>query len=172
MIEDILKNRPNRVAVCFLTNLYTKNNGNAVLGDKISKLFLKYFPNLDKEIGKINKSNQKVFEIKSGEFSIINFPVKSEYFIAYKDLSNVIPALKNKTFSGDILPGWASLFFDEYIVKKSCSDLFNIQNNYDVIYFILSTEDSWDNINNKILYKNLKKYIDLSKLKFIKYKEE
>lgn len=172
MIENILKHQPKNVAICLLTDLYVKNNGSAVMGDNISKLFLKYFQGLDKQIGKLNKTQNKVSEILFDDFAIINFPVKSEYVVVYKNMINIIPSFRDKTFPGDILPGWASLLFDQYIAQKSCIDLAKIQDKYELIYFGLSTKEEWDNQNNKILYKNLKKYNDLSKLKFLKYNGE
>lgn len=168
MLENILDTKPKNIAVCILTDLYVKNNGCSVMGDKISKLFLKYFPELDKHVGSLNKQKIKVAEISINDFSIINFPVKPEYVVVYQDIVNIIPSFRNKTFPGDVLPGWASLFFDRYIVQNSCIDLSKIQDKYELIYFGLPTETDYDNQNNKILYKNLKKYVDLSKLKFLK----
>lgn len=168
MLEEILENKPSNTAICLLTDLYIKNNGNSVMGDHVSKIFLKYYPDLNQKIGEINRRKEKVVGISYDSFSIINFPVKPEFFIVYKNLENVTETIKEKTFSGDILPGWANLYFDKYIVQKSCEDLSKIQNNYETIYFALPTKNDYDNENNKILYKNLKKYIELNKLKFIK----
>ncbi len=109
-------------AICITTNLFVKQNGEAVMGRGVAKHYNDIGYGIPATVlGKMIKEGITVGIMGMiGKVNVVSFPVKPAYVICWPDKSDIVDHAKSKFNSGDIVPGFFGKAKISIIIESLC----------------------------------------------------